>query len=193
MQDRQPVPRKWTFEEYVEYEIKMGVRHEFYDGDIFAMVGGTDRHSRVISHVMISLGSQILGQGCNTYNSDMRVQVATSKYIYPDMSIVCGDAQFKDDKRTTLTNPTLVVEVLSPSTADYDRTTKLELYMTLPSLKYCLIIDPNRVAVNLYSRLESSWKFDLYHRLDALIELPDIGCQLLVSDIYRDIDLDDVE
>jgi len=190
MEERTPVPRKWTFEEYIEYEIKTGVRHEFYDGDIFAMVGGTVNHSIVTSNVGAELNLQTRGKSCRSYSNDMRVQVESDKYVYPDSSLTCGEAQFKDDKRTTLTNPTLVVEVLSPSTADYDRTTKLELYMALPSVKYCLIIDPNRVSVNLYSRLESSWKFDLYHRLDTLIELPDIGCQLLVSDIYRDIQFD---
>src|SRR5438045_922734 len=118
-----------TAEEYLEIERKAEFKSEFYQGEMFAMSGGSRKHSALAFRLAALLGEHIQGKGCEGFTSDLRVLVAESGlYTYPDLSIVCGGAVFADRQMDTLLNPTLLVEVLSPSTKDYDRGTKAKLY-----------------------------------------------------------------
>lgn len=114
-------PKYMSVAEYLAYEEETGVRYEYLDGEIFAMAGGSDRHSTIGLNCGGELRAQLRKKTCRAYNSDLKIKITDIKYVYPDFSVVCGDAQFADEKRTMLINPTFVGEVLSPSTADYDR------------------------------------------------------------------------
>lgn len=186
----EPVKRKWTVEEYLDYEQETGIKHEYIDGEIYAMSGGTDRHSTIAVNCMAYLANNLRDSQCRVHSSDMRVQIDYQRYVYPDFSVVCGQAEFADGGRTMLTNPTLVAEVMSPSSKAYDLGTKAEYYRSLGSLQVYLLIDQDRAYVQLYTRREGEWLFTEYANLDDVVSLDAIGCTLPLSEIYRNVDVE---
>lgn len=184
----------WTVEEYLAYEQETGIKHEYIDGEIFAMSGGTDNHSEIAVNCTIELSVPLRGRaGCRRFNSDMKVKISERKYVYPDFSIVCGKAEFSDDAHAMLTNPTLVAEVTSDSSKSYDKIKKAEFYRSLTSLQIYLIIDQDRPHAELYVRQEKVWIFQEFNSLEDVIPLDVIGCTLPMSEVYRDIELDNIE
>jgi len=186
-----PQKEYWTVEEYLAYEEETGIKHEYIDGEIFAMAGGTDNHSRIAMNASAELVQQLKGSPCHVRNSDMRVEISTNKYVYPDFSVICGKASFADDKHTMLTNPTLVAEVTSSSSVDYDRGSKADYYRSLPSVKAYLILDQDRVHAQLYTRHEAGWLLREFSEKDAIIPLEALNCSLPLSEVYRDIVFED--
>jgi Uma2 family endonuclease len=186
-----PVKRYWTLEEYLEYEQETGIKHEFIDGEIYAMSGGTDKHSLIAMYTGAELIQRLRGKSCRTYNSDMRVKITDTTYVYPDFSVVCGKAEFADEKHTMLLNPTLVAGVISSSSADYDRGSKADFYRSLASVQAYLLLDQDRVFAQLYTRHEAAWLLQEFSGLEALIPLEAINCSLPLSEAYRDIEFDD--
>lgn len=151
----------YTYEEYLAYERDSALKHEFEAGEIFAMAGGSPRHSALASRISAAL-ENTRPTGCTAFQSDMRVRVlATGRATYPDASMVCGPIELDDADRsgTTITNPTLLVEVLSPSTEEVDRGSKWRDYQLIPSLKeYVLVSQEPRVEV--YRRMPSGgWEY----------------------------------
>lgn len=186
-----PISDKWTVGEYLAYEQESDIRHEYIDGEIFAMAGAKENHSLIMMYATIEVGVQLRGTDCRMYSSDTRVKISDTKYLYPDFSVVCGDAEFDDDARTILENPILVAEILSDSTEKYDRGIKSRLYRSLSSLTYYMLIDQNSVNVELYMRQESDWVLKEFDQRDMIIPLDEIGVQLPVSEIYRDMTFED--
>src|SRR3954469_2694994 len=127
--------------EYLQTERQLETKNEFFDGEIFAMAGGTSAHSLIATNLAMALGSRLKGSGCLTYNSDLRLKVeATGLFTYPDISVVCGGARFLDEQEDTLLNPSVVVEVLSDSTEAYDRGKKFEHYRQIASCQEYLLV-----------------------------------------------------
>lgn len=186
-----PVKRYWTVEEYLAYEAETGMKHEYIDGEIYAFSASTEKHSLIATYASAELGYKLRGKSCRVYNSDMRVKITDIKYVYPDFSAVCGEAQFADDKRTMLINPTLVAEVISPSSANYDKGEKADFYRSLPSVQAYLLLDQERVHAQFYIRQESAWQLQEYSGLDAIIPLEALGISLPLSEAYRDIEFSD--
>jgi len=186
----EPVKRKWTVQEYLDYEQETGIKHEYIDGEIYAMSGGTRRHSMIAVNCTAYLLGQLRDSSCSVLNSDMRNKISDLKYVYPDFSVVCGQAHFSDQNETMLTNPTLVAEVISPSSKSYDLGTKAEFYRSLGSLKAYLLIDQDRAYVQLYTRRQGEWLFTEYASLDEVVPLDAIGCTLPLSEIYRNVDVE---
>ena len=120
------INHKWTVEEYLAFEQTSEIKHEYIDGEIYAMSGGTENHALIMMAISGFLYQKLSGTSCRGYPSEMRVKISDTKYVYPDLSVVCGESIFADEKRTMLTNPTLVVEVTSPSSRSYDMTQKAE-------------------------------------------------------------------
>ena len=185
-----PIQRKWTIEEYLAYEEETGIKYEYIDGEIYAMAGGTKNHSFITGNTFIAVGGRLQGSSCRTHTSDMRVRITDAKFVYPDFSVVCGDDKYSDDKEMTLINPTLCVEVMSPSSAGYDQGMKSNYYRSLPSLQHYLIIDQDQIFVKLYTRQADGWLLKEYRDLEATIPLKAIEINLPVSEIYRDIMFD---
>jgi Uma2 family endonuclease len=183
--------QKWAVEEYLAYEDETDIRHEYIDGEIYAMSGGTENHSGICANGIAELGNQTRGKPCRVHASDMKVKVSETKYLYPDFSVVCGEAQFADEKRTLLTNPILMAEVISDSSEKYDKITKNEYYRSLSSLKYYLIIDQSRVHVQLYTVQGEGWLLQEFTRREQSISLDAIDVTLSLSELYLDVEFDD--
>jgi Uma2 family endonuclease len=172
--------------EYLIGERNGTTKHEYYAGEVFAFAGGSERPNLIIGNVLASLHTQLRKRNCTVYPSDMRVKVSrTGLYTYPNIVAVCGTAQFEDDERDTLLNPTVVVEVLSPSTEKYDRGKKFQNYRTLTSLAEYLLVAQDTYRIEHYVRQPNQqWLLSEATSLDATIELPSIACTLTLADVY---------
>ncbi|MHB8575631.1 MAG: Uma2 family endonuclease [Dehalococcoidia bacterium] len=184
------VTRRFTPAEYLAIERRAETKSEYIDGCIVAMSGGSKEHARIAVEVLIALHTQLGDGPCELFNSDIRVgNAVTGRYTYPDLSVVCGEAEFEDDRADILLNPTLIVEVLSPSTEAYDRGDKFADYRRLPSLKEYVLIAQDRVSVEHYLRQGEHWLLTAVTDLNASVSLPTIGCVLRLHDVYRRVDL----
>ncbi|NJL28141.1 MAG: Uma2 family endonuclease [Thermoanaerobaculia bacterium] len=183
-----PRPR-WTAEEYLVYERQAEAKSEFLDGELFAMAGASREHNIISLNVAVALHPQLVARGCEEYMSDMRVHIpATGLYTYPDVTAACGEPRFSDEQRDTLVNPTLIIEVLSPSTADYDRGRKFAHYRSLPSLQVYLLIASDEIRVERFVRQPSGeWLLTEFTDLDATVDLPGLEAQLPLTAIYRQV------
>lgn len=186
LMDSQPKPQL-TPQEYLAWERQQATRHEFFDGEIFAMTGASREHNLVCGNAFATLHAQLRGKPCELYNNDMRVKVSeTGMYTYPDIAAACADPQFEDADVDTLINPALIIEVLSDSTEQYDRGAKFQHYRTLPSLQDYLLIAQTECQVEHYVREASSrWLMTEYRSLDDRIKLASIDCDLLLRDLYE--------
>jgi Uma2 family endonuclease len=176
-----------TPEEYLELERKAEFKSEYHDGKIYAMSGVSRWHDWINSQLSGLIYQHLRGSQCGWFTANMRVLVeASGLYTYPDLSVVCGKAQFADDRFDTLTNPILLVEILSPSTEDYDRGRKAAMYRKIPSLQELLLIAQGAYEVELHRRgTDGTWSLIEVSGLDATIELRSIGYTLRLSELYE--------
>lgn len=181
--------RRWTPEEYLAFEEEAEERHEYWDGEIVAMAGGSPAHNAICFDLAAALGPQLRASGCRGFTSDQRVRIPLeNRYVYPDLAIVCGPPELDEDDRTIL-NPTLIVEVLSPSTESKDRGPKLFGYRSLPSLRGCLLVAQDRTWVEHWSRqADGRWLVTELADPAATLDLPEIGSRLPLSEIYQDLE-----
>lgn len=171
-----------TPEAYFEWEEQQDERHEYMDGEVIAMSGGTRTHSRLATNLIILLGEATRGTTCQVHGPDMRVAMSPRRYVYPDLSVVCGEEVFVDARETTLANPTVVVEVLSPSTALKDRGSKFEAYRAVEAVQEVVFVEPDRRGVEVYRR-GAPWTL---HEPDAegTVALASIGATVTLDAIY---------
>ena len=181
-----------TFEEFLEYEHRSNVRHEIRDGVLVAMAGGSPEHGDVGGNLYRELSNHhVAGNPCKPSGSDQMVyQPGPDRGVYPDVSAVCGEREFRDDVphgENTLTNPTLVAEVLSKTTAAWDLTTKFERYQTIPSLRECVFIDPTTPWVCVHTKVGGEWRSKTVTDLEAAVELSSVGLTVPMAKIYFDV------
>ena len=179
-----------TPEQYLEIERKAEFKSEYYNGEMFAMAGASLTHNRLVAAVMRELGQQLRHGACEVLASDMKVAIrATGIYAYPDASVCCGKPQLLDGQKDTLLNPTLIVEVLSPSTEAYDRGRKFEHYRSIEAFTSYLLVSSDRVHVDLFTRqADGRWLLASYDRLEDAIDLQSIGCSLALADLYERVE-----
>lgn len=177
-------------EQYLELERAANERHEYIDGEMVAMSGGTPRHSLIGMNISAFIKDKKRGSGCVTFNPDLKVCLDRRRMIaYPDVTVVCGAPEFLDAKKDVVKNPTVVVEVLSPSTEDYDRGRKAALYRLLPSLQEFLLVGQEPVFVEQNRRLpDGTWQIILHQDMMSRVDLQSIGVTLPVAAIYEDLD-----
>jgi Uma2 family endonuclease len=182
-----------TPEEYLALERQAEYKSEYLNGEIFAMSGASRGHNLISINISAALHGQLREHPCEVYGSDMRVRVSpTGLYTYPDVVVVYGEPQFADAQLDTLLNPTLIVEVLSPSTEDYDRGTKFEHYRTLTSLQEYLLVAQDRCHVVHYTRqADNTWVLAETTRRDDQIFLPSVACHLSLAEVYAKVHLDE--
>lgn len=174
-----------TPEDYLAIERKAEQKSEYYDGQMFAMSGVSRQHDRIEGQLYLLVGNHLRGRDCEWFTSAMRLLTPTGLFTYPDMSVVCGEAQFTDSSVDTLTNPVLLVEVLSPITEAYDRGRKAAWYRAIPSLREYLLIAQDCPEVDLFRRGQDGvWTVLDAAGLDASIELVSIGCTLRLRELY---------
>ncbi len=178
-----------TEAEYLAFERASEFKHEFLDGQIYAMTGASRAHNLICSYTLVTLGNQLRDRPCEIYPSDMRVKVAaTGLHTYPDISVVCGDAQLADDSFDTLLNPVLIIEVLSPSTERYDRGKKFQHYRQLDSLREYVLIAQDSPRIERFLRqADNSWNLTDVTGLDASLQLSSIDAALALADVYAKV------
>jgi len=172
----------YTYGEYLGFEASSNVKHEFLDGQIYAMAGGTPEHAALAAAAITLLGPQIRGSEGRPYNSDLRVRTPTGLTTYPDVTVICGPREIDDIDPLAITNPTLIVEVLSRSTEEYDSGDKFEHYKTFPSLREYVLVSHRERSVEVRSRAEDGWRKTVVHE-GAIAELS-IGVRLDVRELY---------
>jgi Uma2 family endonuclease len=179
-----------TPEQYLEIERQAEQKSEYWQGEMFAMSGAAEPHNLVVPNITVQIHTQLRSRDCRIYSNDMRVRVsATGLYTYPDIVVVCGAPQFLDGRRDTLLNPTLIVEVLSPSTEAYDRGRKFEHYQSIPSLQQYLLVASERVHADLFTRQpDGLWLLKAAGSPEDIIELDSIGCRLTLRDTYERVE-----
>jgi Uma2 family endonuclease len=179
---------RFDFAEYLRLEEDSGIKHEFLDGRVLAMSGGTPEHAAVTANISRLIGNALAGRPCRVYSPDLRVRVqATGLGTYPDGTVICGAIELDpaDPKQHTALNPRVLVEVLSPSTEDYDRGEKLGHYKLMPSLQEVMLVGHDRHEVEVVRReSDGSWSRHI-SREGEVVRLSSIVCELLVSEIYR--------
>jgi Uma2 family endonuclease len=175
-----------TPEEYLEIEAKAEYRSEYYAGEMFAMAGGSNKHSLIKVQTVHLLANQLEGRPCLTYDSDMGIRVsATGLYTYADAVVVCGPSELEGKQDQLLLNPNLIVEVLSPSTEAYDRGLKFEHYRTIPSLTQYVLIASERVHADIFTRAdEELWMLSSASKPDDVLRLTSIDCTIQLADLY---------
>lgn len=183
-------PQRYTVEQYYEHEAESKVRHEYFDGELFAMAGGTAEHSLIKTSVSSALRDAALLQGCVAFDSDMNILCPTGLRTYPDASVACGEPELENDKRLALLNPSLVVEVLSRATEKYDRGSKLDNYQTIESLKEVLFVWSDRVRIDHRARQpDGGWLEKSYERLTETVPLNHPACELSLVRVYEQVAL----
>nr|UXE44468.1 hypothetical protein Hi04_10k_c2441B_00016 [uncultured bacterium] len=176
----------YTFREYIAHEAASNVKHEYLDGQIYAMAGGTPSHAALASAVGGQLYAQLRRGPCRLYSSDLRVRVlATGLATYPDVTIVCGPRELDPDDENTVTNPTLVVEVLSPSTEEYDRGEKLEHYQRIPALRQVVLVSQDARRLDVWTRGDGGVWTHAEAREGDVADLGSIGGRLDVRELYE--------
>src|SRR5579859_7443252 len=182
------LPHRYTPEEYLAHERQAAYKSEYLAGQIVAMSGVSRAHSLINTNLAWVLSSQLRDRPCEVHASDMRVKVtAQGLYTYPDIAVVCGPAQWEDAQVDTLLNPTLIVEVLSPSTEAYDRGAKFGYYRALPSLQEYLLVAQDQALLEHYLRADDSWVFTATRDPGAVVRLPTIACDLPLAEVYRNV------
>ena len=177
---------KFTPEEYFAWEEQQLERHEYMDGEVYAMSGGTIDHGSIALNFGSLLKVHMRGRGCKTLNSDCRVSiVGSTKYVYPDLSVTCDDR----DKTTAqyITYPCLIIEVLSPSTEAYDRGNKFKMYRQNPSLQEYVLVSTDAVEIELFRKIDGdNWKI-INYQVGDIIELKSVNLTVPIEQIYEDI------
>jgi Uma2 family endonuclease len=179
--------KMYSQEEYLELERAAEYKSEYYRGEIFAMSGASHAHNRINENLSIVIGSFLWGKSCESFSRDLRVHIPQNTlYTYPDLIISCRDPEFQDHHEDTLLNPTAILEILSPSTARYDRAKKFRLYTDIPTLKEYILIGSTKVSAEVFRRDENGvWKLcSESYDIDGSIEIACIGLTLKMSDIY---------
>jgi Uma2 family endonuclease len=176
-----------TPQDYLAWERQQETRHEWFDGQVYAMTGASREHNLLCGNVFAALHGQLRGRPCEVYNNDMRVKVSeTGVYTYPDIVAACAELRFEDAEVDTLLNPVLIIEVLSDSTERYDRGAKFAHYRNLSSLQDYLLVAQAECRVEHYRRQDlNHWLLSEYRGLDDMIELVSVNGRLLVADVYE--------
>ncbi len=180
------LPEPTTFDQYLELEEKADFKSEYRAGEVFAMSGGTEVHARLGARIARLL-DQVIGSACRVYNSDLKLYVASvNESMYPDAMALCGEPEFYKNRKDVIVNPTLVVEVLSPSTKYYDGSFKTRAYRTIPSLQHCLLIDSESVYLQLSSRYGDHWMLTELTERSRHLEIGDLMA-LMLEEVYDGI------
>jgi len=175
--------------EYLAFEEKSKRKHEYMDGEIFAMAGVKRNHSLIASNITTELNIKLRERPCEVHGSDIKILIREGHYVYPDVSVVCDEIDF-DSNNTTLLNPIVVFEVLSKSTEARDRGEKAEDYFKLKSLRDYVMIAQNRVRIEHYSRIQvGKWTFEVLESLEEMLVLDSIGCKISLENIYSKVEL----
>ena len=179
-----------TRDEYLEMEGQPEFKSEFYGGQIFAMTGGSPKHSQICVNVIRRVAEAIDHRDCRCFESNMKLEIVQAQaFVYPDVMVVCGDIELVRSTTDAIINPVLIVEVLSPSTESFDRGKKFEYYRMVPSLReYVLISQKTPIVESYYKQDESHWTYTVTKGLDQSIPIQTLDRELALGDLYLKVD-----
>lgn len=186
--------RRYTVEEYLAFERASETKHEYYAGRIVPlyrdeelMAGASLAHTIIVGNLTKELGLQLDECGCLVLPQDIRIKSATGFYTYPDVAVVCDEPQLENSRQDTLLNPTILIEVLSPSTESYDRDEKFQLYSSIPSLKEYILVAQDYPSISHYVRQDDpqKWLCHFHKGLSTSLELQSVTCSIELSKIYK--------
>lgn len=181
-----------TEDDYLQRERASTLKHEYYAGHMYAMAGASEAHNLIAMNIAALLRSRVRGSSCRAYPSDMRVKVqSTGLHTYPDFSLVCGPPAFVDaDKRDTLTNPKLIIEILSPSTESYDRGEKFQHYRTIETLQEYILVAQNKYRIERFVRNEhNEWVLSDITGIEASLPLALLQTEIALAEIYEQVEI----
>jgi len=187
------VPKaKMTLEEYLEFDSQAEGRFEYFDGEVFEMSGGSPEHSLLGSKIGFLLNRELLPKGCLVYSSDVKIKVPTMlPYRYADVSALCGQPIYEQLlNQRLLVNPTLIVEILSPSTEGYDRGEKFKAYKSIESFREHLLISQDKKFVTLFTKHNEKFWFQSEYGAGEILKLESLDCELSVDEIYQGINFE---
>lgn len=178
-----------TAEEYLALDRKAEIKSEYYAGQIISFAGASKQHNLIVANVLAGIHRQLVDRPCNVYPSNLRVRISkTGMYAYPDVVVTGGPEQFADERNDILLNPIVLIEVLSESTANYDRGEKFENYRRIESLREYVIISQESPRVDQYMRQnDTQWLLTEFHAIEGKIQLISINCELTLKEIYAKI------
>lgn len=191
MEVREPIVHynksKFTVEEYLKFEKEAVQKHEYFGGEIFAMAGAGPRHNIIFSNVFRELAYHLKGQPCKPYGSDLRIHIPQNNlFTYPDISVICGDIIPSEIDADAAIQPSIIIEILSPATRDYDRGGKFRLYRDIPSLKEYLLIDSESINVEIFRiNPQGNWELEEHRAIDDILALPTVGFLLPLREVYQ--------
>lgn len=177
--------RQYTLDDYHRIEETSPVRHEFHGGEIFAMAGGTVAHNHISANVLALLRSSLAATACSTFGSDMRLQTPAGLLTYPDVMVICGDIELVPGRQDEVTNPVLIIEVLSDATRNYDRGEKFALYKSIPTLREYVLVEQHRAWVEQHRRSAEGWGSSVFASLDQAVFLESVSVDMALTVIYR--------
>ncbi len=184
-------PSRYTEEQYLAWEVDATEKSEYVDGEIRAMSGGTEPHASIPMNIGSELRTALRGRGCRVLSSDMKIWTAGAFY-YPDLSVVCGTSLYRNGNKHVITNPLVVVEVLSPSTEPKDRGEKFIRYLQIETLRSYLLVAQTEARVELFERGENgNWIYSMVTGLENALEIPSLGVTLALSEIYDQVEFAD--
>ncbi len=181
---------KFSIIEYLEADEKSLEKNEFYQGEIFAMAGGSIPHIQIVSNTLADINTHLrVGKKCQVFPSDLRIYIeANTLFTYPDLSIVCGEIETLQNHKNNVTNPSVLIEVFSPSTADYDRGGKFKLYRDIPSLKEYILISSTEILIEKYEKQQDgSWVLHEYKNATDLFIISTIALRVEVNRFYENV------
>ncbi|CAN1514752.1 Uma2 Endonuclease, Uma2 family (restriction endonuclease fold) [Spirosomataceae bacterium] len=189
----EPAPKHYySIEEYIEIEKNSLEKYEYHDGEIFSMAGGTINHSLLANNMGGSLRDAIKAKGknCRTFNSDAKIAITERKFVYADASVVCGKTETFQTMKEGIKNPILIVEVLSDSTALYDRELKFQAYQSMASFQEYILVSKDKIFIEVYYKDDGAlfWQYRVYNHLSDNIVLKSIDVEIPLSEIYLDWD-----
>lgn len=179
-----------SVEEYLEREASAEVKSEYVHGELFAMTGASIPHNLVTANVITALNKALEGKDCSVFASDAKIEIEPgAHYVYPDISVVCGDICYGRDRDDVLANPMVIVEVLSKSTRDYDRGSKFKAYRRISSMTDYLLVDQYSISVEHFHRERRGfWTMAELEGEEARVKLETLGVELILADFYRGLE-----
>ncbi|MFB6097616.1 MAG: Uma2 family endonuclease [Salinibacter sp.] len=184
--------RRRSVEEYLELDADAeDVRYEYLDGRVWALAGATPPHNLVKDNIQGEFYLELRPQGCRSFTSDQRVKISETRYVYPDVVVVCGPPEYTDESPPSLVNPEVLVEVTSPSTTDRDHQDKLDAYLQLDSLQEYWIASPSRVLITQYVRQGDDWIVRSVRDRDAALRCEALDVALSLDDIYALVEVEE--
>jgi Uma2 family endonuclease len=183
--------QKFSIEEYLEMENAAVEKSEYYKGEVFAISGALMKHNKIFSKLFGALTAKLKGKSCQPYGSDTRIHIpSNSLFTYPDIVIICGKEETLNNDGFNVLNPTVIIEILSRSTKNYDRGDKFNLYRDIPTLKEYILVDSESIGVEAWHINESNhWELEEYKSINEMLAVKAVGIDMPLQEIYEGVEL----